>query len=61
MREPPLILVVDDDADNRQIVEARLASQDYATASAADGEAGLVAARKLLPDLILLDVVMPGR
>ena len=60
MREPPLILVVDDDADNRQIVEARLASQDYATASAADGEAGLVAARKLLPDLILLDVVMPG-
>jgi adenylate cyclase len=60
MREPPLILVVDDDADNRQIVEARLASQGYATASAADGEAGLVAARKLLPDLILLDVVMPG-
>ena len=59
MHEPPLILVVDDDADNRQIVEARLASQGYATASAADGEAGLVAARKLLPDLILLDVVMP--
>ena len=37
MRDPPLILVVDDNVDNREILEARLASQGYATAAAADG------------------------
>jgi CheY-like chemotaxis protein len=29
MRDPPLILIVDDNADNREILEARLASQGY--------------------------------
>src|SRR4051794_41558663 len=59
VRDPPLILVVDDNADNREILEARLASRGYATACAADGEEALAAARGLLPDLILLDVMMP--
>jgi adenylate cyclase len=59
VREPPLILVVDDHADNREILEARLASRGYATAAAADGEAAIDAARAFLPDLILLDVMMP--
>jgi class 3 adenylate cyclase/CheY-like chemotaxis protein len=59
LRDPCLILVVDDNADNREILEAGLGSQGYATASAADGEEALVAARKYLPDLILLDVMMP--
>lgn len=60
MREVPLVLVVDDNADNRAILEARLESAGYATAMAEDGEAGLAAARDLLPDLILLDVMLPG-
>jgi adenylate cyclase len=59
MRDSPLILVVDDNPDNREILEAGLASQGYATAIAADGEEALVASRELLPDLILLDVMMP--
>jgi adenylate cyclase len=59
MREPPLILIVDDNADNREILEARLASQGYRTASAIDGEEALQAVRAVLPDLVLLDVMMP--
>src|SRR4051794_4331228 len=59
VRDPPLILVVDDNADNREILQARLAGRGYATACAADGEEALAAARRLLPDLILLDVMMP--
>jgi class 3 adenylate cyclase/CheY-like chemotaxis protein len=59
VRHPPLILIVDDNADNREILEARLTSQGYATATASDGEEALAVARELLPDLILLDVMMP--
>ena len=59
MRDPPLILIVDDNADNREILEARLASQGYQTALAIDGEEALQAVRALLPDLVLLDVMMP--
>ncbi len=59
VREPALILIVDDHADNREILEARLASQGYATAVAADGVEALDAAKELRPDLILLDVMMP--
>ena len=60
MRNPPLILIVDDNADNREILEARLRSQGYATATATDGEAALAAVQELLPELVLLDVMMPG-
>ena len=59
MRDPPLILVVDDNADNREIVEAGLGSRGYAIATAADGEEALATARERLPDLVLLDVMMP--
>jgi adenylate cyclase len=59
MRDPPLILIVDDNADNREILEARLASQGYQTTQAIDGEEALQAVRAQLPDLILLDVMMP--
>ena len=59
MREPPLILIVDDSADNREILEWRLQRRGYATATAEDGEAALVQAAALRHDLILLDVMMP--
>src|SRR4029453_13361302 len=59
VRHPPLILIVDDNADNREILEARLTSQGYSTATPIDGEEALAVARELLPDLILLDVMMP--
>src|SRR5215204_4196714 len=59
MREPPLILVVDDVADNVEILQLRLESQGYAVIAAADGEAALAAIRDQLPDLVLLDIMMP--
>ena len=59
MRTPPRILVVDDMAANVHILQLRLSAQGYEVVTAGDGEAALTAARELLPDLILLDVMMP--
>src|SRR5947208_6094319 len=59
MREPPLILVVDDVPDNVEILQMRLESQGYEVVSAGDGVEALVKTRELLPDLILLDIMMP--
>lgn len=59
MRDPPLILVVDDVADNIDILQMRLESRGYTVATAADGIEALDKARTLLPDLILIDIMMP--
>ena len=59
MRTPPLILIVDDNPANVDILQARLAANDYEIITASDGEAGLAKARECLPDLILLDIMMP--
>jgi adenylate cyclase len=60
MRDVPLILVVDDVPDNVQIVQLRLESQSYGVITAGDGAEALEKVRSELPDLILLDVMMPG-
>ncbi len=59
MREPPWILVVDDNATNVDILQTRLASQGYHVLTAFDGEQALAAAQEQRPDLILLDIMMP--
>jgi len=59
MHDPPRILIVDDNEANRDILDARLQTHGYELLQAADGEEALEAARKHLPDLILLDVMMP--
>jgi adenylate cyclase len=59
MNDPPLILVVDDNATNRDILTTRLEAHGYHPLEAADGEEALALARERLPDLILLDVMMP--
>jgi DNA-binding response OmpR family regulator len=56
---PPSILVVDDNAENVEILRARLTFHGYGVVTAADGEAALAAVRADTPDLILLDVMMP--
>ena len=59
MRNPPHILIVDDNPANRDIFETRLAVHGYEIYTASDGEEGLALARERRPDLILLDVMMP--
>src|SRR5208282_1229183 len=59
MRSPPLILVVDDVPDNVDILQMRLEAQGYEVTTAADGVEALDKIRELLPDLVLLDVMMP--
>jgi class 3 adenylate cyclase/CheY-like chemotaxis protein len=59
MREPPLILVVDDVPDNVDILQMRLKSQGYDVITAADGEQALAVVRERLPDLVLMDIMMP--
>src|SRR5579875_455848 len=53
------ILVVDDDPDICEIVRVNLEGAGYDVVVAADGAAGLAAAREILPDLIILDVLLP--
>ena len=59
MHNPPRILIVDDNVMNRDILVTRLSTQGYELTQAADGEEALAAAKEQLPDLILLDVMMP--
>jgi len=59
VRNPARILIVDDNPANVDILAARLESQGYEIVKAEDGEQALEAAKRDLPDLILLDVMMP--
>ncbi|MBX5490719.1 MAG: response regulator [Chloroflexi bacterium] len=54
------ILLVDDDAALRRLVEVTLADDDYVILHAACGAEALATARAHRPDLLLLDVHMPG-
>jgi class 3 adenylate cyclase len=60
VRTPPLVLIADDNAMNLDILHARLTAHGYEVLTAADGETALSLAREKHPDLILLDVMMPG-
>ena len=56
----PTILCVDDDFNNRTLLEALLAPRGYRTILADCGQAALEKAAAELPDLILLDIMMPN-
>lgn len=56
----PLILVVDDMEDGREICAEYLSYHNYRVATAADGYEALAQAFALLPDLILMDLSLPG-
>jgi OmpR family response regulator RpaB len=53
------ILVVDDEINIRRILETRLSIVGYTVVTAADGEEALIVYRKEIPDLIILDVMIP--
>ena len=57
---PALILVVEDDDDLRPTLARRLAEAGYDVATAATGPAALAAVAERVPDLVLLDVMLPG-
>ena len=54
------ILVVDDEANNRKVIVAQLKDEGYAIMTAASGEQALALIDEQLPDLVLLDAMMPG-
>jgi two-component system response regulator MprA len=54
------VLVVDDDAPIRRMLERTLAAEGYSVSSAADGGAALASVERSVPDLLVLDVAMPG-
>lgn len=56
----PLLLVVDDEPANVEVLRDLLEALDYRTLGAGSGTAALAAARERRPDLVLLDVMMPG-
>ena len=60
-KRPGRILVVEDNPINRRLLEAILAKQGYATIMASNGEEAVDLALSENPDLILLDVMMPGK
>src|SRR5919197_5107305 len=59
MGEPPRILVVDDDAGIRDVLDLALTKAGYAVALAEDGAAALAMIEAVAPDVILLDMRMP--
>ena len=57
---PSRILVVEDDVNVRRLVAAYLEREGYEVIQAADGRSGLVEAERQLPDLLILDIMLPG-
>ena len=55
-----LILIVDDSPTELHVMKRALEKGGYQTAVAADGQEGVRLAREMHPDLIFMDVVMPG-
>jgi two-component system, cell cycle response regulator DivK len=54
------ILAVDDQEDNRQILRDRLTAAGYEIIEAVDGEQAVELAEAMVPDLILMDIQLPG-
>jgi response regulator RpfG family c-di-GMP phosphodiesterase len=59
-QSPPLVLLVDDDISVRRLCRAILEREGCRVLEAADGIAGMEEAKQSLPDVIIMDVMMPG-
>ncbi len=58
--EPPLVLIVDDNARNRKLARDVLLAAGFRTLEAVSGAEGIVLAAGELPDVVLLDLGLPG-
>jgi len=54
------IVVIEDEADILEIIDYNLSKEGYEVCSALDGEEGLQLVKKEVPDLVLLDLMLPG-
>jgi two-component system cell cycle response regulator DivK len=57
---PPLVLIVDDNEDGRDMYAIYLEHVGLRVATAGDGKAGVDQARALRPDVVVMDLTMPG-
>ena len=53
------ILIIEDDEFLRQLITKRIASEGFSVSSAVDGPDGLDKVKKVMPDLVLLDLLLP--
>jgi two-component system, OmpR family, alkaline phosphatase synthesis response regulator PhoP len=60
MREKPLVLLVDDEPNFLEIMSIKLGASGFEPVVAHNAEEAMEAAKKLQPDLVLMDVHMPG-
>ena len=59
--EKPQVLLIDDDQDFSNAIKASFEKEGYSVAAAYDGEEGVRLAKKMTPDLVVLDVMMPKK
>jgi len=59
MNNPPLVLIIDDEENFREIFSIKLQEVGYKVETAVNGELGYQTAKKTKPDLILMDMEMP--
>lgn len=53
------VLIVDDEPDIRELIEYNLKKEGYQVFTATNGQEGITEAKRVLPDLIILDIMMP--
>lgn len=61
MSSPKKILIADDEPDILEIIQFNLAAEGFEVITAKNGDEAIELAKKHLPDLIILDVMMPGK
>ena len=54
------VVVIEDEPDIREVIEHNLSREGYRVYSSSDGEKGLQLVKKKVPDLVLLDLMLPG-
>lgn len=60
MKNPPLILIADDDPDFKELLSAKFLKEGFELAEAADGQEAIDKAKNLLPSVVIMDIKMPN-